>query len=72
MTIRTYCAIIILYPGRVQNRQARAGKEKSMEMTDKQYIDLKTTLIELVLEKLENSKNLEEAKEKIKDLLPKE
>lgn len=43
-----------------------------MEMTDKQYIDLKTTLIELVLEKLENSKNLEEAKEKIKDLLPKE
>jgi hypothetical protein len=61
-----------LYPVRVQNRQARAGKEKSMEMTDKQYIDLKTTLIELVLEKLENSKDLEEAKEKIKDLLPKE
>ena len=35
------------------------------EMTDKQFMEYKETLLKLVLERLENSKTLEEAKEKI-------
>ena len=38
-------------------------------MTDNQFTEYKETLIKLVLEKLENSKDLEEAKQKIEALL---
>jgi len=38
-------------------------------MTDNQFAEYKETLINLVLEKLENSKDLEEAKQKIEALL---
>ena len=38
-------------------------------MTDKQFTEYKETLLKLVLEKLENSKTLEEAKEKIEALI---
>ena len=48
----------------------RNRKEKKMEgMTDKQFTEYKETLLKLVLEKLENSKTLEEAKEKIEALI---
>ena len=39
------------------------------EMTDKQFMEYKKTLLMLVLEKLENSKTLEEAKNKIEKLM---
>jgi hypothetical protein len=42
------------------------------EMTDKQYNDNKRTLILLILEIIENSESLKEAKEKIEALLPEE
>lgn len=38
-------------------------------MTNEQFNDYKKTLLKLVLEKLENSKTLEEAKEKIEALI---
>ena len=38
-------------------------------MTNEQFNEYKETLLKLVLEKLENSKTLEEAKEKIEDLI---
>ena len=38
-------------------------------MTNEQFNDYKETLLKLVLEKLENSKTLEEAKEKIEALV---
>lgn len=38
-------------------------------MTDNRFAEYKETLINLVLEKLENSKDLEEAKQKIEALL---
>lgn len=38
-------------------------------MTNEQYNDQKKTLILLILEMMKNSKNLEEAEEKIKALL---
>ena len=38
-------------------------------MTDKQFFEYKETLLKLVLEKINNSKTLEEAKEKIEDLI---
>ena len=48
----------------------RNRKEKKMEgMTDKQFTEYKETLLKLVLENLENSKTLEEAKEKIEALI---
>ena len=50
------------------NRTKR--KEKKMEgMTDEQFFEYKETLLKLVLEKINNSKTLEEAKEKIEDLI---
>ena len=39
------------------------------EMTDKQFMDYKETLLKLVLEMLENSEMLEEAKNKIEKLM---
>ena len=38
-------------------------------MTDKQFMDYKKTLLKLVLEMLENSEMLEEAKNKIEKLM---
>lgn len=38
-------------------------------MTDKQFIEYKETLLKLVLEKLENSGTIEEAKNKIEKLM---
>ena len=38
-------------------------------MTDEQFMDCKETLLKLVLEKLENSETLEEAKNKIEKLM---
>ena len=38
-------------------------------MTDKQFTEYKETLLKFVLEKLENSKTLEEAKKKIEALI---
>ena len=38
-------------------------------MTDKQFMDYKEILLKLVLEKLENSETLEEAKNKIEKLM---
>jgi hypothetical protein len=38
-------------------------------MTDEQFMDYKETLLKLVLEKLENSETLEEAKNKIEKLM---
>lgn len=38
-------------------------------MTDKQFIEYKETLLKLVLEKLENSETIEEAKNKIEKLM---
>ena len=38
-------------------------------MTDKQFEDYKEILLKLVLEKLENSETLEEAKNKIEKLM---
>ena len=38
-------------------------------MTDKQFKDYKETLLQLVLEMLENSETLEEAKNKIEKLM---
>ncbi len=38
-------------------------------MTDEQFMDYKEILLKLVLEKLENSKTLEEAKNKIEKLM---
>ena len=38
-------------------------------MTDKQFTEYKETLLKFVLQKLENSKTLEEAKEKIEALI---
>ena len=38
-------------------------------MTDEQFIEYKETLLKLVLEKIKNSKTLEEAKEKIGALI---
>ena len=38
-------------------------------MTDKQFIEYKETLLKLVLEKLENSETIEEAKIKIEKLM---
>ncbi len=40
-------------------------------MTNEQFAEYKETLIKLILEKLENSKDLEEAKKKIEALLEK-
>ena len=39
------------------------------EMTDKQFMEHKKTLLMLVLEKLENSETLKEAKNKIEKLI---
>lgn len=39
------------------------------EMTDKQFMEYKKTLLMLVLEKLENSETLEETKNKIEKLI---
>ena len=39
------------------------------EMTDKQFMEYKETLLKLVLEKLESSETLEEAKNKIEKLI---
>ena len=39
------------------------------DMTNEQFNEYKETLLKLVLEKLENSKTLEEAKEKIEALV---
>ena len=39
------------------------------EMTDRQFQEYKETLLKLVIEKVENSKDVKEAVEKIKDLL---
>nr|WP_310785853.1 hypothetical protein [Fusobacterium nucleatum] len=39
------------------------------EMTDKQFMEYKKTLLMLVLEKLENSETLKEAKNKIEKLI---
>lgn len=41
-------------------------------MTDKQYTDAKATLIKLILEILNNSADIAEAKAKIEALLPRE
>lgn len=41
-------------------------------MTDKQYMDVKETLIKYVIEILENSTDIAEAKAKIEALIPKE
>jgi len=38
-------------------------------MTDEQFFEYKENLLKLVLEKINNSKTLEEAKEKIEDLI---
>ena len=38
-------------------------------MTDEQFFEYKETLLTLVWEKINNSKTLEEAKEKIEDLI---
>lgn len=38
-------------------------------MTDEQFFEYKEILLKLVLEKINNSKTLEEAKEKIEDLI---
>lgn len=38
-------------------------------MTDEQFFEYRETLLKLVLEKINNSKTLEEAKEKIEDLI---
>ena len=38
-------------------------------MTDEQFMDYKEILLQLVLEKLENSETLEEAKNKIEKLM---
>jgi hypothetical protein len=38
-------------------------------MTDEQFMDYKEILLKLVLEKLENSETLEEAKNKIEKLM---
>lgn len=38
-------------------------------MTDEQFIEYKETLLKLVLEKIGNSKTLEEVKEKIEALI---
>ena len=38
-------------------------------MTDEQFIDYKEILLKLVLEKIENSETLEEAKNKIEKLM---
>ncbi|MGY3816250.1 hypothetical protein [Gemella taiwanensis] len=38
-------------------------------MTDEQFFEYKETLLKLVLEKINNRKTLEEAKEKIEDLI---
>lgn len=38
-------------------------------MTDKQFIEYKEMLLKLVLEKLENSETIEEAKNKIEKLM---
>ena len=43
--------------------------EKMEGMTDEQFIEYKETLLKLVLEKIKNSKTLEEAKEKIEALI---
>lgn len=40
-------------------------------MTDKQFQEYKETLLKLVLEKVQNSKDLQEAEAKIKELLNK-
>ena len=48
----------------------RNRKEKKMKnMTNEQFNQFKETLLKLVLERLENSKTLEEAKEKIEALI---
>ena len=39
------------------------------EMTDKQFMEYKKTLLMLVLKKLENSETLKEAKNKIEKLI---
>ena len=39
------------------------------EMTDKKFMEYKKTLLMLVLEKLENSETLKEAKNKIEKLI---
>ena len=39
------------------------------EMTDRQFQEYKETLLKLVIEKVENSKDVKEAVKKIKDLL---
>lgn len=39
------------------------------EITDKQFMEYKKTLLMLVLEKLENSETLKEAKNKIEKLI---
>ena len=39
------------------------------EMTDRQFQEYKETLLKLVIEKVENSKDVKEAVGKIKDLL---
>ncbi len=41
------------------------------EMTDKQFDELRETLILLIIEKMKNSRNLEEAINKIEALLKK-
>lgn len=40
-------------------------------MTDKQFQEYKETLLKLVLEKIQNSENLQDAEIKIKELLNK-
>ena len=48
----------------------RNRKEKKMKnMTNEQFNQFKETLLKLVLDRLENSKTLEEAKEKIEALI---
>ena len=44
-------------------------KDNVEEMTDKQFMEYKETLLKLVLEKLESSETLEEAKNKIEKLI---
>lgn len=48
--------------------QKYCGEEKK-GMTDEQFFEYKENLLKLVLEKINNSKTLEEAKEKIEDLI---
>ena len=68
MTNSNICAIRYLYPERVQNRRARAGKEKGMEMTNEQF----RTFIKMIIQIITDSKDKAEAVKKIEALINKD